>query len=52
MTRIRQVVALLGYEELQILEVFKSTLPNRFYWVLFLTEDLGLAGRDSEEDPY
>ena len=34
-TRIKQVVVLLGYEEPQILEVFKNTLPNRLYWVLF-----------------
>ena len=27
--RIRQVVAMLGYGELQILEVFKNTIPNR-----------------------
>ena len=28
---IRQVVTLLGYEELQVLEVFKNTIPNRPY---------------------
>ena len=42
-TRIRQVAALLGYGELQILGVFKNTLPNRLYWVLFPIEDLRLA---------
>ena len=42
-TRIRQVAALLGYGEPQILEVFKNTLPNRVYWVLFPIEDLKLA---------
>ena len=31
---IRQVSTLLGYQELQILEVFKSTLPIKLYWVL------------------
>ena len=31
----RQVVNLLGYQELQILEVFKNTLPTKLYWVLF-----------------
>ena len=30
-TGIRQVAALLGYGEPQILEVFKNTLPNRLY---------------------
>ena len=32
---IRQVAALLGYEELQVLEVFKNTIPNRLYWILY-----------------
>ena len=32
---IRQVTTLLGYEEPQILEVFKNTLPTRLYWALF-----------------
>ena len=32
---IRQVTTLLGYQELQILEVFKNTLPTKLYWVLF-----------------
>ena len=35
-TFIRQVPTLLGYGELQILEVFKNTLPTKLYWVLFL----------------
>ena len=43
MTRIKQVAALLGYEELQILEVFKNTLPSRLYRVLFPIEDLRQA---------
>ena len=42
-TRIRQVAALLGYGESQILEVFKNTLPNRLYWVLFPIDDLRLV---------
>ena len=33
---IRQVAALLGYGEPQVLEVLKNTLPMRLYWVLFL----------------
>ena len=32
---IRQVATLLGYQEPQILEVFKNTLPTKLYWVLF-----------------
>ena len=40
---IRQVTTLLGYEEPQILEVFKNTLPTKLYWVLFPIEDLRQA---------
>ena len=36
---IRQVATLLGYQEPQILEVFKNTLPTK-YWVLFPIMDL------------
>ena len=39
-TCIRQVAALLGYGEPQILEVFKNTLPTKSYWLLFPIEDL------------
>ena len=39
-THIRQVAALLGYGEPQILEVFKNTLPTKLYWILFAIEDL------------
>ena len=42
-TCIRQVAALLGYEELQILQVFKNTLPSKLYWILFPIEDLRQA---------
>ena len=38
--RIRQVVNLLGYQEPQILEVFKNTLPTKLYWDLFPIMDL------------
>ena len=39
-TRIRQFAVLLGYGDPQILEVFKNTVPNRLYWVVFSIEDL------------
>ena len=39
-TRIRQVVRLLGYGEPQVLEVFKNTMPNRLYMVLFPINNL------------
>ena len=38
--RIKQVARLLGYEDPQVLEVFKYTVPNRLYWVLFPIENL------------
>ena len=38
--RIRQVARLFGYGELQVLEVFKNTVPNRLYWVLFPIDNL------------
>ena len=40
---IRQVAALLGYREPQILEVLKNTLPTKLYWMLFPIEDLRQA---------
>ena len=40
---ILQVTTFLGYQELQILEVFKSTLLTRLYWVLFPIVDLQQA---------
>ena len=42
-TQIRQVATLLRYEEPQILEVFKDTLPKKLYWILFPIEDLRQA---------
>ena len=39
-THTRQVAALLGYGEPQILEVFKNTLPTKLDWKLFPIEDL------------
>ena len=43
MNCIRQVATLLGYKEPQILEVYKSTLPTKLYWVLFHLLDLRQA---------
>ena len=40
---IRQVANLLGYQDPQMLEVFKNTLLSKWYWVLFPIEDLRLA---------
>ena len=40
---IRQVVTLLGYQEPQMLEVFKNTLLTKLYWVLFPIMDLRQA---------
>ena len=40
---IRQVANLLGYQDLQVIEVFKNTLPSKLYWVLFPIEDLRVA---------
>ena len=38
--RIKQVARLLGYEDPKVLEVFKNTVPNRLYWVLFPIDNL------------
>ena len=38
--RIQQVARLLGYEDPQVLEVFKHTVPNRLYRVLFPINNL------------
>ena len=42
-TCIRQDATLLGYGELQILDVFKRTLPTKLHWVLFPIDDLRQA---------
>ena len=44
---IRQVTALLGYQEPQKFAVFKNTLPTKLYWVLFPMADLMPSGRNS-----
>ena len=40
---IRQVTTLLGYQEPQILELFKNTLLTKLHWVLFPIKDLRQA---------
>ena len=40
---IRQVATLLGYQEPQVLEVFKNTIPTKLYWVPFLIADLWIG---------
>ena len=40
---IKQVATLLGYQDPQILEVFKNALPMKLYWVLFPIMDLRQA---------
>ena len=42
-THIRQVAALLGCGEPQILEVLKNTLPTELHWILIPIEDLRQA---------
>ena len=50
---IRQVAMLLGYQEPQILEVFKNTLPTKLYWVLFpiadLRQEVEMAKKNTKE---
>ena len=33
----------MGYGELQILEVFKNTVPDKLYWILYLINNLRVA---------
>ena len=42
-TCIRQVATLLGYGKPQVLDIFKNTLPTRWYWYSFPIEDLRLV---------
>ena len=41
--KVKQVAALLNYGELQILELFKNTLPSRLYYMLYQIDDLRVA---------
>ena len=38
--RIKQVARVLGYEDLQVLKVFKNMVPNGLYWALFSIDNL------------
>ena len=38
--KIKQVASLLNYGEPEILELFKNTLPNKLYWILFPINNL------------
>ena len=38
--QVKQVVALLNYGKLQILELFKNTLPSRLYYMLYQIDNL------------
>ena len=41
--KVKQVAALLDYDEPQILELFKNTLPSRLYCMLYQINDLRVA---------
>ena len=41
--KVKQMAALLNYEEPQILELFKNTLPSRPYYMLYQINDLRVA---------
>ena len=38
--KVKQVAALLDYNDPQILELFKNTLPSRLYYMLYQINDL------------
>ena len=50
-SHIRHVATPLGYGEPQILEVFKTTLPTKLYWVLFPLDDLRLMVETAKKNP-
>ena len=45
---VKQVAALLNYEEPQILELFKNTLPSRLYYMLYQINELRLVVETSK----
>ena len=38
--KVKQVASLLNYWEPEILELFRNTLPNKLYWILFPMNNL------------
>ena len=48
---ITQVATLLGYQEPQVLKVFKNTLLMKLYWVLFPIANLRLAVETAKRIP-
>ena len=40
--KVKQVAALLDYGDLQILELFKNTLPSRLYYLLYHIDNLNV----------
>ena len=48
-SQIRQVATPLGYEEPQILEVFKNTIPTKLYRILFPIEGQRQAVETAKE---
>ena len=46
---VRQVAALLGYGEPQILEVFKNTVPNKLYCILYPINNSRVAVETAKE---
>ena len=47
---IRQVATLLGYQEPQVLDVFKNTFLTTLYWVLFSHSRFEISSRNSKKD--
>ena len=47
--RRKQVAILLNYDEPQILELFKNSLPSRLYWVLFSINNFDRCSRCSQK---
>ena len=47
---IRQVATLLGYQEPQLLEVFKNTLPKKIILGAFPYSRFEVSGRNSNKD--
>ena len=46
--KVKQVAALLDYGDLQILELFKNTLPSRLYYMLYQIDDLRVVAETAK----